>query len=141
MAISHPPALERALAALAAGTNRDPFAVLGPHRGETGRGIVVRAFQPAARAMDLVLRETGEARPMTALDPPGLFEAAIGDGSRADAGRNPSSAITPDYRLRAVYASGHAAELDDPYRYGRVLTDYDLHLLAEGTHHRAFEKL
>jgi 1,4-alpha-glucan branching enzyme len=32
-------------------------------------------------------------------------------------------------------------EVDDPYRYGRVLTDFDLHLLSEGTHHRAFEKL
>src|SRR5206468_12095474 len=26
-------------------------------------------------------------------------------------------------------------------RYGRVLTDYDLHLLGEGTHYRSFEKL
>src|SRR5207302_2961127 len=32
-------------------------------------------------------------------------------------------------------------EIDDPYRYGRVLTDYDLHLLGEGTHYRSFEKL
>src|SRR5439155_1095292 len=33
------------------------------------------------------------------------------------------------------------SEIDDPYRYGRVLTDFDLHLLGEGTHHRMFEKL
>ena len=32
-------------------------------------------------------------------------------------------------------------EIDDPYRYGRVLTDFDLHLFGEGTHYRAFEKL
>jgi 1,4-alpha-glucan branching enzyme len=32
-------------------------------------------------------------------------------------------------------------ELDDPYRYGRVLSDFDLHLFGEGTHLRAFEKL
>src|SRR5205085_1649382 len=29
----------------------------------------------------------------------------------------------------------------DPYRYGRILTDFDLHLLGEGTHHRMFDKL
>ena len=47
----------------------------------------------------------------------------------------------PDYRLRITYPGDHVVEIDDPYRYGRVLTDFDLHLLGEGTHHRAFEKL
>ena len=35
----------------------------------------------------------------------------------------------------------HALEFDDPYRYGRILTDFDLHLFGEGTHQRIFEKL
>src|SRR5262249_26362596 len=30
---------------------------------------------------------------------------------------------------------------DDAYRFSRTLTDFDLHLLAEGTHYRAFDKL
>ena len=47
----------------------------------------------------------------------------------------------PDYRLRITYPGDHVVEVDDPYRYGRVLTDFDLHLLGEGTHHRAFDKL
>ncbi len=48
----------------------------------------------------------------------------------------------PDYRLRVTYSTRRTSlEIDDPYRYGRVLTDFDLHLLGEGTHHRAFEKL
>ena len=55
---------------------------------------------------------------------------------RADAG-----IALLDYRLRITYPSGHVVEIDDPYRYGRVLTDFDLHLLGEGTHNRAFEKL
>src|SRR5207245_1661063 len=46
-----------------------------------------------------------------------------------------------DYRLRITFTHDHIVEADDPYRYGRVLTDFDMHLLAEGTHHRAFEKL
>ena len=43
-----------ALAALVRGQNRDPFAVLGPHPGPGG-GIVIRAFQPAARSIDVRL--------------------------------------------------------------------------------------
>jgi 1,4-alpha-glucan branching enzyme len=43
--------------------------------------------------------------------------------------------------LRITYAGDHVLDVDDPYRYGRVLTDFDLHLLSEGTHYRAFEKL
>src|SRR5437867_12045842 len=110
MAISHPPALESALAALAAGQNRDPFGVLGPHPDERGRGLVVRAFHPAARAIDLILRRTGEVKPMARREVPGVFEAVVGDGS-------PSSL---DYRLRITFTHDHIVEADDPYRYGRA---------------------
>src|SRR5258707_5067183 len=113
-------ALEPAVAALVGGFNRDPFAVLGPHDG------LVRVFQPAARSIDLRLVSTGEQLPMTKRDPSGIFEVRVAG---------------TDYRLRITYPGDHVAEIDDPYRYGRVLTDFDLHLLGEGTHHRAFEKL
>ena len=46
----------------------------------------------------------------------------------------------PDYRLHVSFPSG-ALDLDDAYRYGRVLSDFDLHLFGEGTHLRIFEKL
>jgi 1,4-alpha-glucan branching enzyme len=127
MAVSSPPALESALAALASGQNGDPFAVLGPHPDDRSRGIRVRAFLPAARSVDVVLRPGGEVHPMER-HPAGVFEAVVGDG-------------TLDYRLRVTYPGDHVIEIDDPYRYGRVLTDFDLHLLAEGTHYRSFEKL
>jgi len=133
MAVAHSSALDDALAAVAAGRHRDPFAVLGPHAAENGRDIVVRAFQPAARAIELRLMSTGALLPMTPRGESGVFEAVVpGDPAR------PASL---DYRLRFTFPGDHVAEVDDPYRYGRVLTDFDLHLLAEGTHYRAFEKL
>jgi 1,4-alpha-glucan branching enzyme len=46
-----------------------------------------------------------------------------------------------DYRLRLLLDDGSVVEVDDAYRYGRVLTDFDLHLFAEGTQYRAWEKL
>ena len=77
MPVGHDTVLESALAALAAGLNRDPFAVLGPQPDGRGPGVVVRAFQPAAVAIDLHLMATDELRPMTRRDPAGLFEIRV----------------------------------------------------------------
>jgi 1,4-alpha-glucan branching enzyme len=130
MPVSHLGALDAAIAALIGGYNRDPFAVLGPHRDEDGR-VVIRAFQPAARRVEVRLVATGETISMEKRDPAGVYEIRIasreGDGF-------------PDYHLRITYPGEHTIEIDDAYRYGRVLTDFDLHLFAEGTHRRAYEK-
>jgi 1,4-alpha-glucan branching enzyme len=120
---------EAALTALTEGTHHDPFSVLGPHR-EAGR-VVIRAMQPAARAVEVKLVETGTVHRMGRYEP-GLFQVAL-PSIEGDA--------IPDYRLRVTFAAGHAIEIDDPYRYGRILSDYDLHLYGEGTHKRLFEKL
>ena len=107
----------------------DPFAVLGPHKDDEG-GIVIRAVQPAARSIDVCLVAAGAVVPMRRRDS-GLFEATL-----PAAGPD-----VPDYRLRVTFGSGQRVDVDDPYRYGRVLTDYDLHLFGEGTHLRLYSKL
>ena len=90
---------------------------------------------------------------MEKTDPAGVFEVRLkpdttddsGDGKTAGAVPVVSgfsrTAVAPDYRLRITYPGDQTIEIDDPYRYGRVLTDFDLHLFSEGTHYRAFEKL
>ena len=125
-------ALPESLVELASGVSRDPFAVLGPHRGDGG--ALVRAFSPAAQSIELRLVATGELRPMT--------KRLAGRPLRS-ARRIPGTAraVRADYRLRLTFPGGHVLEIDDPYRYGRVLTDFDLHLFGEGTHLRIFEKL
>ena len=45
------------------------------------------------------------------------------------------------YRLRIQTKDGKVLSFKDPYSFGRVLTEYDLHLLGEGTHYREYEKL
>src|SRR5712691_4091492 len=102
--VSPATALDTALAALAGGFNRDPFAVLGPHVEDDDR--VIRAFNPAARAMGLRLVDSGELREMKQRGPAGVFEARFtkGDG-------------VPDYRLRITFPGNHIVEVDDPYRY------------------------
>src|SRR5262245_22843733 len=122
--------MKDAIAAVAAGQSRDPFAVLGPHRQAHDR-LVVRTLQPHAASV-ILQTVPGPQHPMRRRDDAGLYEAVL-PLARGEP--------VPDYRLRVTYADDHVVEIDDPYRYGRVLSDFDLHLFNEGTHHRLFEKL
>jgi 1,4-alpha-glucan branching enzyme len=113
--------------AIAAARHSDPFSVLGPHV-EDGH-LTIRACLPAAEAVS-VTRDGAAPIRMTRRHPAGVYEASLPDASE----------IT-DYRLRVTYPGGQTAVVDDPYRYGRVLTDYDLHLFGEGSHTRIYDKL
>ena len=117
--------------AIVGGQHGDPFAVLGPHRVKArGRSaIAVRAFLPGATLAQVVSH--GEApREMEQVHPDGLFEALF-----------PKRQEPFPYRLRVVDAGGQIAESEDPYRFPPALSDYDLHLLGEGTHYGAHERL
>jgi 1,4-alpha-glucan branching enzyme len=119
------------LAAIASGTSGDPFAVLGRHEVTVDRrpAVVVRTMQPAASAVELITANA--VTPMPRRDPAGLFEA-----------RAPLTGGVADFAYRfRVHEGGAVRDIIDPYQYGQVLSDYDLHLFAEGTHHRAWEKL
>lgn len=105
------------------GRHPDPFDYLGWHRdGETP---VVRAFLPNAERVEVVT-DNGKTYPLERLHDAGLF---VGRGSD-----------DPRYRLRAQYA-GRQVELEDPYRFQPILSDFDLHLLGEGRHLKLYEKL
>jgi 1,4-alpha-glucan branching enzyme len=67
---------------------------------------------------------------MRRIHPSGIFEARFPDA------REPF-----DYRLRLTYPGGYRTEVDDPYRYGRVISDYDLYLFGEGKHTRIYDRL
>ena len=114
--------------ALVTGRHRDPFRVLGPH--ESGAGLVVRAVRPGATRVTVVRHPGGAATEMARVHDGGLFEALV-EGELA----------TFDYRLQVTEPSGHAHTLDDPYRYGPIFGAIDAHLLAEGTHYRAYDVL
>src|SRR5687767_11107166 len=126
---------DAALDAVAHGTSDNAFASLGRHElTHNGRpAVVIRTMQPAAAQVELLRLPQRQAIPMERRHPNGLFEVIVPlEGARA---------VDFDYRLRVVEPGGHAIEVDDPYRYGQVLSDFDLHLFAEGTHYRAWEIL
>jgi 1,4-alpha-glucan branching enzyme len=120
-------AADRAIDAVVGARHSDPFSILGPH--VVDRGVCVRAMLPRAEFVTLV-RGDGDPVPMEKRHRGGLFEGVI-EGLRE----------IPDYRLLITFPGGHTAEIDDPYRYGRVLTDFDLYLFGEGNHTRIYDKL
>jgi 1,4-alpha-glucan branching enzyme len=127
-----PRPFDAAIEALVSGRHGDPFGLLGPHPRERGPGVMVRALQPAARELTLRLRHpTTRDVPMTRVHPDGVFEATLDDVQ--------PGAI--DYRFVMQFGSGVTIERGDPYNYGQIITDFDLHLFGEGTHLNAYDKL
>jgi 1,4-alpha-glucan branching enzyme len=110
--------------AIVEGRHADPFHYLGPH--DEGGRTVVRAFLPDAAMVEAVA-EHGAVGPLARIHDAGLFAGALPNG----AGR---------YQLRARFGD-HVVELQDPYRFPPVLTDYDLYLLGEGTQQRLYDKV
>jgi 1,4-alpha-glucan branching enzyme len=110
--------------AIVEGRHADPFHYLGPHK-EGGKSIV-RAFLPEASQVDAV-GEHGNAAKLTRIHEAGLFAGAAPQGAKR-------------YQLRARFGN-NVVELEDPYRFPPVLSDYDLYLLGEGTHQHIYDKL
>jgi 1,4-alpha-glucan branching enzyme len=113
----------------------NPFQALGPHVIDVDgkAAVAIRALLPeAARAwvVDLTRGEPGTRLPMEVIHPDGLFEVLV-------LGRD----LPFPYRIVVENHDGHAWEFVDAYQFGPVLTDFDLHLLREGTHYRNFERL
>jgi 1,4-alpha-glucan branching enzyme len=107
-----------AIQAVIDGRSGDPFAVLGRH--ETEPGAVLRVMAPGAFAVTAVGRDDGQV--MARLQP--LRNTGLFTGPIAAAGA---------YLLRLDWG-GPVQETEDPYSFGPLLGDLDIHLLAEGRH-------
>jgi 1,4-alpha-glucan branching enzyme len=99
---------------LSSGCLRDPFAVLGPVQPG-----VLRAYVPGALGVDVYARADGAyVASLQALAPDGLFAGTV-------------PADMPPYRLRIQWP-GAVQETEDPYSFGLLLSETDLHLFNEG---------
>src|SRR5690242_11953960 len=115
--------------AIVQGRHGDAFAILGPHALRTKRGVpqwVVRSFNPQADSMSVVV--DGGCTPMTRRHPAGLFVATF-------------SGEPSQYRLHIKDAEGNEKDIDDPYRFPLVLTDFDLYLHGEGTNYESYRSM
>ena len=109
--------------AVIGGYHGDPFRVLGWHAVHDASGAEaweVRAFLPQAKSV-AVLSQAG-VTPMEQVDPQGFYVAHFRESPGA-------------YRLRITRWQNVEEEVEDPYRFPPLLTDFQLHLLGEGTHY------
>ncbi|NEQ83433.1 MAG: 1,4-alpha-glucan branching enzyme [Moorea sp. SIO2I5] len=111
--------------------HHNPFEVLGSHKFEQDGNVswVVRAYLPNAEAAWVVLPTERKSYPMQSVHHPHFFEVEIETPRLAN------------YQLR-IKKGGREWVSYDPYGFRSAkLTDFDLHLFAEGNHHRIYEKL
>ena len=109
--------------ALVGGYHGDAFRILGPHLNGDG-GFEVRAFLPQAVQADVLPADSEPVSMQRAL-PQGLYVASVKGAPRP-------------YRLRVHNAAGEISEFDDPYRFPPLISDFDLHLHAEGTQYQSY---
>src|SRR5271154_1504723 len=118
------------LEAILNGTHGDPFSVLGPHQvtGDESKvdGWEVRAFLP--QAMDAALVTNGATHPMRKTRSEGCFVAALA--------HDPGTS-----RLQLTLGNGDHIDIEDPYRFPRLISDFDLHIHGEGTQYESYRTM
>jgi 1,4-alpha-glucan branching enzyme len=123
------------LEAIAGGYHGDAFAVLGPHAARSGAKALasdsevdweIRAFLPLAQELEVLIG--GTSVPMTRVHPAGVFSARV--ASRPE-----------NYKLRLTGYDGQRYEMEDPYRFPPVISNFDLHLFLEGTNYEVYNAL
>ena len=115
-----------AFRAIVEGRENDPFALLGLH--SSGGRRVVRTFQPQAESVSL-LDAAGELlAPMHRVADEGLFVAEMPARKRR-------------YLLQITTRDGQSHVIEDCYRFGSTLGEFDLYLLGEGSDSKIYAKL
>ncbi len=116
------------------GHNENPFELLGPHEVEVSgrKALAVRAYLPDTEQAWVVDGAHEISRPMRRIHPAGLFEAIC---------PTPDEENRAHYKLRIADNGGEKKDMHDPYSFPQLLSDYDLHLMGEGTHWQCYEKL
>ena len=112
----------------------DPFSFLGPHAVERdgSRRFVVRAVQPHAAQVTVLI--AGREIPAARIESGGVFEALL----PVEISQRPSPR---DYRQLVRWHDGNTSDFADPYAFPPVITEFDLHLIGEGTHYQLYDAL
>ena len=113
--------------------HQNPYEVLGCHQlesnGKTSRWVI-RAYLPKAHAVSVLFPEKRTEHPMRSEHHPNFFVCEI------------EAEEVGNYQLKIKQEDSHEKVIYDPYGFkSPSLTDFDIHLFAEGNHHRIYEKL
>ena len=105
----------------------DPHHVLGAHPSDDG--VIIRALRPGASAVSAILADDTVVE-LERIHADGLFE-----------GTAEGATLPLDYQLRAEYGPAGSVTFHDPYAFTPTLGELDLHLIGEGRHEEAYERL
>ena len=119
----------QAAASLIEGRHGKPHEILGafPSLGKTNTWFV-RSFLPGAKKVELEFPDRTRST-MSQDSAGGIFEIEF------------AASDLPRYHRIAHYENDYIERSLDPYSFRDLLNEYDLHLLAEGTHYRSYQKL
>src|SRR6266478_3287118 len=119
------------------GTHADPFHILGPHR--LGDDLVIRVFRPDVKKIDVVLdRQSRDRASQSLSQSPIEAEKIHRDGFFC--ATVPKATRDLAYQLRLTDWDGSERVMGDPYRYGPIMGEVDLHLFGEGQHWKIYDK-
>ena len=114
--------------ALLNATHSDPFRVLGPH--PAGDDLLIRVFRPEAREVQILsAKDRNQVYPADRLHIEGLYQATLPNESRDF-----------QYLVKVRAFDGSEKIFRDPYSYGPIMGEIDLHLFGEGNHIRLYDK-
>jgi len=118
--------------AIVGGYHGAPYQILGPHRVRVGgqEMVAIRVFRPLDKAVDVLDIASGERTPMKRVHPAGFFEATF-----------PQRKEIFPYRIVVLGGDDVEYELEDPYRFPLLLTDFELYLHGEGNFLESYERL
>ena len=119
---------EHDIQAIVDARHSDPFAILGMH--VIGDVVAVRAMLPHASHVLVIDANTGErVVSLARAHDAGFFSGAV-----------PGRTTPFAYQLE-VHVGTTITTTEDPYRFGPIAGELDLHLFGEGTHQRLYEML
>jgi len=106
-----------------------PSDILGQHKITDREAVIIRGFFPHGKEA-WIIRDSKKAVKMTEIHKDGFYEAVFKDCDK----------YFP-YHFRIKEESRKYKEFKDPYNFPPILTDFDIHLLIEGTHYQSYEKM
>ena len=119
------------ISAISNGEHGDLFSVLGLHKVSVdgNEKFVIRCFRPDAKSIR-VLPDSGKPVELKRISDEGLFEYVF-----------PRRKNRFSYKIEVIPYVGETYVIEDAYRFGSLISDFDLQLWGEGNHHHAFKMM
>lgn len=116
------------ISSISDGSHGDPFSVLGLHKEAVGgkEKLIIRVFRPEAQSVNVVIGK--KSYELDRVSEEGLFERVFSRRKKKFS-----------YELEITPHTGEQFKVTDAYQFDSLISDFDLQLWGEGSHHQAYE--